>query len=169
VSNGSGKPYNRHLSHTGFKVAGQAVLVVAGVAYGLHRGCTSGYQQERRGGPARSGNDGRREPLSNISRDSESRTCSEKAALEALTARLASLEATVTQNSEAAVTKAELKATLDQAAAAMEERLDRRFELQSLSVASLREMVMQTDKLLERVLVHLENAAEETALIGLTS
>jgi hypothetical protein len=62
-----------------------------------------------------------------------------------------------------AVTKEELTATLDRVFGPLERAVDARFERQGRSVDALREMVGQTDALLQRVLDGLESMNAENA------
>ena len=71
------------------------------------------------------------------------------APLERLTSRPASVDNFVT--------KAELKAAMEQFSSRIEEETERRFEVQDRSVQSLRTMMARTDELLEQVIENIES------------
>lgn len=109
------------------------MLVAAGVAYGIHKG---------------------------LSPKPSAPACDPR--VDELRARLQKLEAAVQQIPSPGVSSQEVAEAIDRATARLECDLDRRFAVQSLSIASLRSLITQTDRLLERVLGHLEDAAEES-------
>ncbi len=57
------------------------------------------------------------------------------------------------------MTREQLEVALEQVRHRFEAELDRRFETQNHSIGALYSLVSQTDRLLERVLLHLEDAA----------
>ena len=130
------KPYNRHLSHTGLKAAGKAALVVAGVAFGFHRGISGGRADAEVPAVEASGAVPMPEAPSSFGTEANARP-----------------------EGHGYVTREQLEVALEQVRHRFEAELDRRFETQNHSIGALYSLVSQTDRLLERVLLHLEDAA----------
>jgi hypothetical protein len=73
-------------------------------------------------------------------------------------ARLIRIEKRVlAPNTENLVTRPELATALDRFSASLDADIERRFEVQDLSVQSLRTMIARTDELLEQVLESIES------------
>jgi hypothetical protein len=141
------KTYNRHLSHSDLKAASKAALVAVGVAYGLHKGLTGG---ERNVGAADA--DARRDSGPSVRQAPE-------AVPATLESRVSALENGPARRAAQQVSRLDLAEAIQQATDAISSDLDRRFEVQRLSIHSLHALVAQTDRLLEQMLRRLEDAS----------
>lgn len=87
-------------------------------------------------------------------------------ALNLAVARLGDREEQFHARLENAVTREELSQTLDRVFGKLESEVDARFEHQTRSVEALRQMVGQTDELLQKVLDGLESIANSSDTAG---
>jgi hypothetical protein len=175
------KSYNRHLSHTGLKVAGKAALVAAGVAFGFHKGLSGGDTpaipcpasempppEEVRPPEEVPAEALLRKEVKSVAEDVPLRDVNAKdkpalarlSRLEAIENRLNRLEEGARRAPANSATLQDLSEAIAKATDSISNDIDRRFEVQRLSIHSLRALIAQTDVLLEQVLRRLEDAAE---------
>ena len=161
-----GKSYNRHLSHIGLKVAGKAALVAAGVAFGFHKGLSGDVSVPVPCSPREAPADKMNAVPDDLAGRGETRQDTAPAGplsrLAAMESRLQRLEerATPQDVTRRHVTPQDLADAIGKATERISNDIDQRFEVQRLSVQSLRALVAQTDELLEKVLLRLEDTAE---------
>jgi hypothetical protein len=180
------KSYNRHLSHTGLKVAGKAALVAAGVAFGFHKGLSGGdtpaipcpaseVPPPEKVPPGEAPPPEKvlreevlREELNSVAEDVALRDVNAKdkpslarlSRFESIENRLNRLEEGAGRAPANSATLQDLAEAIAKATESISNDIDRRFEVQRLSIHSLRALIAQTDVLLEQVLRRLEDAAE---------
>lgn len=148
------------MSHSALNLAGKSVIAVAGLVYGFRRGFDPVRQIPS---PARLEEIAAR--IENLERLEKARLAEPSPERSDLTT--ADLASTLTGSrrfeSNAAVhynvSHLELAEAVDRATARIFSEVDRRFEIQKLSLGSLRSLILQTDQMLERVLSHLEDHA----------
>jgi len=139
------------LSPSFLRLAGKSMVVVAGLTYGLRRGLRHGEYAgpaEDHGLPFA--------PATSVADDQ----------FGAVLTRLSQLEKTLEMQRDSGlkmnsefVSRAELAEAIDRTTSGVLRQVDQRFEVQRLSIQTLQLLVEQTDRMLGRVLVHLENRA----------